>query len=85
MALLETILQILTAGIAAGVFRNVGGYLKTALEDGIMSTYEWAMLGSKVIEGLVLATALTLGGADLATTIGGSMLLSYGRSAIENK
>lgn len=85
MALLETILQILTAGIAAGVFRNVSGYLKTALEDGEITKYEWAMLGSKLIEGLVLATALTLGGADVAQTIAGSVLLSYGRSAIENR
>lgn len=85
MALLETILQIITAGITAGVFRNAGGYLKTALEDGVMNKFEWMMLASKVVEGLVLAMALTLGGANTAETIAGAILLSYGRSAIENK
>ncbi len=78
------VLNILLAAIAAGVFRNVLGYLKTALEDGKISKYEWTMLGSKMVEALLLTVALTIGvGADPTQAAAGAVLLSYGRSAIQ--
>lgn len=85
MALFEQLLQTLIAAIAGGAFRNVTGYLKTALEDGKIEKYEWKMLGSKMVEAVFLTVALVAGtGITPEQAAGAAVLLSYGRSTIES-
>lgn len=83
MAILETILIALQNTLVAGGFRNLIGYTRVSLEDGRISKYEWRMLGIKFTEALLYTTALSLLGAEAATAVGGSVLMSVIRSTIE--
>ena len=47
--------------IGVGLVRSVSGWLENAFEDGKISSYEWAQLGSTIIRTALLSLGLMFG------------------------
>lgn len=83
--ILETIILGMQAGFGAAIIRNVIGYTKKMLEDGVVTKYELAMLGATVLSNVFYATMFILMGLDVVTAVGLSALTDVGVSAISKK
>ena len=48
----------LIVGLAAGLLRNVAGWIENSFEDGKLLPYEWLLLLSTVVKTLLLTVGL---------------------------
>lgn len=47
--------------IGAGLFRSIAGWLENAAEDGVISRFEWTMLGATILRIGVLSVSAIYG------------------------
>lgn len=65
------------AAIAAGLLRNIAGWLENALRDGKIEPYEWKQLAGTII-GYFAAVTLFAQGMD----VGEAVAATYGLDAL---
>ena len=81
--LVETLIAGVTAGFGAAILRNVTGYLKNALKDGILTKYEIQMLAVTTVTNILYATIYTLVGLPIEQAAGLAVLSDIVVSKVE--
>ena len=57
--------------IGAGLFRSIAGWLENAAEDGVISSFEWTLLGATIFRVVVLSVSAVYGlGLDIPSAAG---------------
>jgi hypothetical protein len=76
--------------VGVPVARSVAGWIENALEDGKISSFEWAQLGSTIVRVGIISTGMYFGlnGAgvniDALGSAAGAVILDFILKAIKN-
>ena len=75
---------VYVTGAAAGLLRNVAGWLENAMKDGKITPYEWGELGATIFRTLILTTGLHFGlGLDPLAAGGSAVIADFIIKAIK--
>ena len=72
----------LLAGIAAGFFRNIAGWIENAYMDGKVESFEWKQLFGTIVKYCFFIIILSLG-LDPGEAIIGAFIADVGPSALK--
>ena len=74
----ETLILGFQAGFGAAILRNMIGYVKKITEDGKVTKYELAMLGTTAVTNIMYSMAFILMGMSPEVAMGLSVLTDVG-------
>ena len=75
---IETLIIGFQAGFGAAILRNMIGYVKKITEDGKVTKYELAMLGTTAVTNIMYSMAFILMGMSSEVAMGLSVLTDVG-------
>ncbi len=69
--------------VVIGLFRNVLGWLENALQDGVISAYEWKLLVQTIVKYFTYVMVLMVG-LPLEQAVVGAFFLDAVKSSLSN-